>query len=316
MAEAALFGLLPALRRRRRCSPAGPASPTAAAPAGSTSPRFNVGDGPAAFLTMIVGALVVDPGGVAATGGRSRRGGSTSLLWAPLTALAVDASACALAKAALLAVRVPQPRRRGGASASHDRAACRILRRRWSSLAAVATMIALGVWQLRRAEWKADLLARYAQAQAMSSNVPWPRDRGRARARAVPLEPVRLRSACSASARPRRPAPPARAASRRSPAARSTAAARPKSRSAGRGRPSRSRWDGGRGQRRHRPGGHVRRHAARRATAPGLEPLAPPDPATCRTTTCLRRPVVLLRADRAGDLRRCALRGAAGRRRG
>ena len=40
--------------------------------------------------------------------------------------------------------------------------------------AAVATMIALGVWQLRRAEWKADLIARYSQAQAMSSNVPWP----------------------------------------------------------------------------------------------------------------------------------------------
>ena len=40
---------------------------------------------------------------------------------------------------------------------------------------AVAAMIALGVWQLRRAEWKADLLARYEQAQAMSSNVPWPR---------------------------------------------------------------------------------------------------------------------------------------------
>lgn len=41
--------------------------------------------------------------------------------------------------------------------------------------AAVATMIALGVWQLRRAEWKADLIARYSQAQAMSSSVPWPR---------------------------------------------------------------------------------------------------------------------------------------------
>jgi surfeit locus 1 family protein len=41
--------------------------------------------------------------------------------------------------------------------------------------AAVATMIGLGVWQLRRAEWKADLMARYEQAQAMSSNVPWPR---------------------------------------------------------------------------------------------------------------------------------------------
>lgn len=40
--------------------------------------------------------------------------------------------------------------------------------------AAVAAMIALGVWQLRRAEWKADLLDRYRQAQAMSSAVPWP----------------------------------------------------------------------------------------------------------------------------------------------
>ena len=42
--------------------------------------------------------------------------------------------------------------------------------------AAVAVMIGLGVWQLRRAEWKADLIARYTQAQAMSSNVPWPSD--------------------------------------------------------------------------------------------------------------------------------------------
>lgn len=48
----------------------------------------------------------------------------------------------------------------------------------WPTLlvaAAVAAMIALGVWQLRRAEWKADLIARYSQAQAMSSEVPWPR---------------------------------------------------------------------------------------------------------------------------------------------
>ena len=48
----------------------------------------------------------------------------------------------------------------------------------WPTLlvaAAVATMIALGVWQLRRAEWKEGLIARYSQAQAMSSEVPWPR---------------------------------------------------------------------------------------------------------------------------------------------
>ena len=42
-------------------------------------------------------------------------------------------------------------------------------------LAAVAAMLALGVWQLRRAEWKAALIARYSAAQALPP-VPWPRD--------------------------------------------------------------------------------------------------------------------------------------------
>jgi surfeit locus 1 family protein len=42
--------------------------------------------------------------------------------------------------------------------------------------AAVAAMVALGVWQLGRAEWKANLIERYGHAQAMSSAVPWPRD--------------------------------------------------------------------------------------------------------------------------------------------
>jgi surfeit locus 1 family protein len=49
----------------------------------------------------------------------------------------------------------------------------------WPTLlvaAAVATMLALGVWQVRRAEWKEALIARYAQATALSSAVPWPRD--------------------------------------------------------------------------------------------------------------------------------------------
>ena len=41
--------------------------------------------------------------------------------------------------------------------------------------AAVLTMMGLGIWQLTRAEWKAELIARYSQAQAMSSDVPWPR---------------------------------------------------------------------------------------------------------------------------------------------
>ena len=42
--------------------------------------------------------------------------------------------------------------------------------------AAVATMIALGVWQLHRLERKEALLARYARTEAMSASVPWPRD--------------------------------------------------------------------------------------------------------------------------------------------
>jgi len=41
---------------------------------------------------------------------------------------------------------------------------------------AVALMTALGIWQLRRAEWKGDLIARYSQAQLLSSPVAWPRD--------------------------------------------------------------------------------------------------------------------------------------------
>lgn len=42
-------------------------------------------------------------------------------------------------------------------------------------LAAVATMIALGFWQLGRKAEKEALLARYEQAKAMSAEVPWPR---------------------------------------------------------------------------------------------------------------------------------------------
>lgn len=40
--------------------------------------------------------------------------------------------------------------------------------------AAIAAMIALGVWQLQRLRWKEALLAHYAQAQSMSAAVPWP----------------------------------------------------------------------------------------------------------------------------------------------
>jgi surfeit locus 1 family protein len=40
-------------------------------------------------------------------------------------------------------------------------------------LAAVATMIALGVWQLRRAHWKEGLLAQYAKAETLPPII-WP----------------------------------------------------------------------------------------------------------------------------------------------
>ena len=42
--------------------------------------------------------------------------------------------------------------------------------------AAIATMIALGVWQLHRLAWKEALVARYARTESMSAAVPWPRD--------------------------------------------------------------------------------------------------------------------------------------------
>ena len=38
-------------------------------------------------------------------------------------------------------------------------------------LAAVATMIGLGIWQLQRKAWKEGLIARFEQAQAMSADV-------------------------------------------------------------------------------------------------------------------------------------------------
>lgn len=41
--------------------------------------------------------------------------------------------------------------------------------------AAVALMIALGIWQLGRAEWKADLLTRYRGAMDLPGEVAWPR---------------------------------------------------------------------------------------------------------------------------------------------
>ena len=41
-------------------------------------------------------------------------------------------------------------------------------------LAAVAAMISLGIWQLHRAQWKADLLAHYRTSQTISADIAWP----------------------------------------------------------------------------------------------------------------------------------------------
>jgi surfeit locus 1 family protein len=39
---------------------------------------------------------------------------------------------------------------------------------------AVATMIGLGFWQLRRLAWKQELVARYSRAETMNADAPWP----------------------------------------------------------------------------------------------------------------------------------------------
>ena len=43
-------------------------------------------------------------------------------------------------------------------------------------LIAAATMIALGLWQLRRLAWKESLIAKYAASERYSAQVPFPRD--------------------------------------------------------------------------------------------------------------------------------------------
>ena len=73
---------------------------------------FNVGDGPAAFLTLILGAIVVGAGDHA----RTRRSHPPFwvhvLIWVPVTAGGVIVRRCAIAKGALLAARISQRRAR------------------------------------------------------------------------------------------------------------------------------------------------------------------------------------------------------------
>jgi hypothetical protein len=77
LVQAALFGLCPQLRRAHPVRRGGEFAPRCRACALDFG-QFNVGDGPAAFLTLIIGALVTGLALVAGTSGASRRSGSTS----------------------------------------------------------------------------------------------------------------------------------------------------------------------------------------------------------------------------------------------
>jgi surfeit locus 1 family protein len=144
-------------------------------------------------------------------------------------------------------------------------------------LAAAATMIALGVWQLRRAEWKADLIARYTQAQAMSANVPWPSDK-QAMARSlfrwsqftcVRVLGVRTTAAASTAGE-----------GGVAQVARCALAGGGEAEGAlGWSRPTQQiAWDGGPVSGIIGPGGTFGGMLHASPPAPGLEPLAPPDP--------------------------------------
>ena len=143
-------------------------------------------------------------------------------------------------------------------------------------MAAAATMVALGVWQLRRAEWKADMIARYTQAQAMSANVPWPHATG--------LEDVLFRWSQFTCAR----VLGIRTTAATNAAGQSGVAqvARCEVEGGGEGevalgwsRPTQQiAWDGGRVSGVIAPGGTFGGMLHASPPAPGLEPLAPPDP--------------------------------------
>ena len=53
-------------------------------------------------------------------------------------------------------------------------------------VAAIATMLALGVWQLARKGEKEAMIARYAAAQDLAAEVPFPRAKGEVAAALYP----------------------------------------------------------------------------------------------------------------------------------
>jgi surfeit locus 1 family protein len=143
--------------------------------------------------------------------------------------------------------------------------------------AAIAAMLALGVWQLRRAEWKAEMIARYSQAQAMSANIPWPGgDAGMERAlfrwsqfTCERVLGIRTTAATSAAG-----------ASGVAQVARCEIAEGGEAEVAlGWSRPTQQiAWHGGRVSGIIAPGGTFGGTLHASPPAPGLEPLAPPDP--------------------------------------
>jgi surfeit locus 1 family protein len=138
-------------------------------------------------------------------------------------------------------------------------------------IAAAAAMVALGFWQLHRAEWKAELIARYQAAQSLSADVPWPRTDASSSTRCS-LERLHLRAG-PRHARDRGDQRGGPRASPRSPAARSRR--RRGEVALGWSTPAADgALAGGRGCRDDRAG----RCASRGAVLPGLERLAPPDP--------------------------------------
>jgi surfeit locus 1 family protein len=145
-------------------------------------------------------------------------------------------------------------------------------------VAARATMVALGVWQLRRAEWKADLIARYSRAQAMSANVPWPHDKAGLDDVLFRWSQFGLRESARHPHHCRNQRRRRERRGARSRIARSRLAARPRSRSAGRARRSRSPGTGAGLNGIIGPGGTFGGMLHASPPAPGLEPLAPPDP--------------------------------------
>ena len=144
-------------------------------------------------------------------------------------------------------------------------------------LAAVAAMIALGVWQLHRADWKNALIARYTQAQTMSSSVPWPRgDAAREQSlfrwsgfTCARVLGIRTTAATSAAGQ-----------SGVAQVARCKVAGGGEAEVAlGWSRPTQQiAWNGGRVSGIIAPGGTFGGTLHASPPAPGLEPLAPPDP--------------------------------------